>query len=59
VPLPVSQFRVIKDVNILTRQHTFAPFLETPMYEPVYVLPVHFGIGDEMFHALLGAITRR
>jgi putative PLP-dependent aminotransferase (TIGR04422 family) len=59
VTLPVSDYQLLKNECLLRRAHLISQFFEEQIYEDVYVLPLHFGIKDELFYELLHSIIKQ
>jgi putative PLP-dependent aminotransferase (TIGR04422 family) len=59
VVLPVDDYKLLKSNNILRRAYLVSPFVEEQLYKDVYVLPLHFGIRDELFLELMKSIIKQ
>ena len=59
VVLPVADYELLKNDNILRRAFLVSPFVEEQLYKDVYVIPLHFGIEDKLFFELIQSIIKR
>ena len=59
IPLPQKKYKLLKDDSLIIRHFSFSPFIESPDYEKVFVLPVHFGISQSVFDTLLLSLAER
>jgi putative PLP-dependent aminotransferase (TIGR04422 family) len=54
---PISEYQDLSGSEISLRHFSFSESVENQQYEKVLVLPLHFGISDEMFNRLLNNIA--
>jgi hypothetical protein len=48
--LPSKKYRKGEGSQIMERHHSFEKFAEEALYEKVLLLPLHFGVSDDLFH---------
>lgn len=58
-PLPKSRTIVVDESIFMTRHFDVNRQLDKPMFEPCYLLPLHFGVSDEFFNRLLTQVRIR
>jgi putative PLP-dependent aminotransferase (TIGR04422 family) len=56
-PARVIQFTVTKPELFMQRQFNWSLTLDIDAFEPCWLLPMHFGISDEMFESMLTSMT--
>lgn len=55
IPLDAERHPIKKGAAVITRYYSGTGYIDEPNYRPAHIIPLHFGVGDQLFSKILNS----